>query len=212
MRLPGGRWVEEPRCTVVNGVVDVPCWTGGVVPAHFDYYDSENYTANPTAVSFYWLLTLPIGFLVCGAWYWLRRRSRGIATSVVPFVIIGLLFVVLGVLASPGTEQTLHTGFQLRVVLGVLGSGFSNRGAGPLTVIGLGLLVLSYLERSWKLAVFCVGYVALALLANLYDLGNLTASLGWYAGVHETQLSVALAGLYLLVGGFAFGLFQRRST
>ena len=212
MRLPGGRWVEEPYCTVVNHVVDVPCWTGGVIPAHFNYYDSQNYTADPTAVSVYWLIALPLGFLISGCWYWLRRRRRGISTSALPFVVVGLSFVVLGVLASPGTQQTLHIGLIHSIVLPAVGSGLSNRGAGPLTVIGLGMLVLSYLERSWKLAVFSVGYIGLALVANLYDLGNLTARLGWYVGIHETQLAVALAGLYLLSGGFAFGLLQRRST
>ena len=212
MRLPNGRWVEDPYCTVVNHVVDVPCWTGGAVPAHFSYYNTEDYTADPTAVSIYWLIALPVGFLGSGLWYWLRRRRRGIATSVVPFVLIGLAFVVLGVLASPGTEQTLHIGVTHWIALVAVGSGLSNRGAGPLTVIGLGLLVLGYLERSWKLALFSLGYIGLALVANLYDLGNLTARLGWYVGIHETQLAVALAGIYLLVGGLAFGLLQRRFT
>jgi hypothetical protein len=212
MRLPGGEWVEDPYCTVVKHVVDVPCWSGGVIPAHFNYYNSENYTADPTAVSVYWLIALPLGFLGSGWWYWLRRRRRGIATSVLPFVVVGLSFVVLDVLASPGTQQTLHIGLIHSIVLRAVGSGLSNRGAGPLMIIGLGLLVLSYLERSRRLAVFSVGYIGLALVANLYDLGNLTARLGWYVGIHETQLAVALAGLYLLAGGLAFGLLQRRST
>jgi len=213
--LPDGKRVEAPTCAAVNHVVDLPCAESGarVVPPHFKFYDAETYTAHPTAVSIYWLIGLPIGFLLSGGWYWLRRRRRGIATSAVTFVVLGLIFVLLGVLTSPGMQHTLHVSLARTVLLRGLGEGWSsNRGTGPLTVIGVGLLALSYLERSRTLAVFSIGYLGLAFLANLYDLGNVTARLGWYVGIHETQLAVALAGLYLVVGGAAFGFRQRRSA
>ena len=59
------------------------------------------------------------------------------------------------------------------VTAGVLPGDLLVRGLTPLLTIALSLLVLAWAERSEPLGIFAVFFVALALLANLYDLSNL---------------------------------------
>jgi hypothetical protein len=170
--------------------------------------------AHSEAIALYWLISLPLGYALVGLWYWRRRQSRGVATSVGPFVAFGLALVALAILSSPSMLRILHLPVAAAVVrtLGTFGAHISNRSGGPFLVIGLSLIILSYLERSWVLAVFLVGYLGLAVVPSFYDLGNLTSRLGWNVGTHEAQLAVFLAGLYLHAGGLVVGLTHRSST
>jgi hypothetical protein len=86
------------------------------------------------------------------------------------------------------------------------------RGLDPLLVIGIGVGILAWLERRWALAMFAAMFLALALLANLYDLQDQVYRLGWHLPAGAGYLpNVVLPGLALLVGGVGFWWADRRA-
>lgn len=78
------------------------------------------------------------------------------------------------------------------------------RGLTPLITIAIGLFVLARSERSWPLATFAAAFLALALVASLYDMENVAYRLG--LGSPGFQTNVIVAGVTLLLGGLGFGL------
>jgi len=36
-------------------------------------------TSSPRAITLYWLIALPLAYLCCGLWYWIRGRRQGVA-------------------------------------------------------------------------------------------------------------------------------------
>jgi hypothetical protein len=76
--------------------------------------------------------------------------------------------------------------------------------------IGAGIAVLAIAERSVSLGAFAVSFLALALLANLYDISNV---IGFGSSPQAEELpNVVLPGLVLLLGAIAFGLSDPRTT
>jgi hypothetical protein len=79
-------------------------------------------------------------------------------------------------------------------------------------LIGLGLCFLAWAERSVGLTVIAVVYLAVALLASLYDIENVFYS--WFGvGLLPTASSlpnVLLPALVLLLSGAGAWLVQRR--
>ncbi len=162
-------------------------------------------TASPRAIAIYWLVTLPIAYLLIGWWYVLRARRRGVSTSPAAYVLVGIGLVALLVLTSNEVASVLHLPSWVAVfTIGDL----KIRGLAALLTIGLGLFVLSYVERSRALAVFSAAFFGLALLVNLYDLQNMALRIGYRVG---PELGVFVAGLFVLGGGVGFGLARRRS-
>jgi hypothetical protein len=85
------------------------------------------------------------------------------------------------------------------------------RGLEPLLVIGIGLGVLARLEHNRRLVVFAVAFLALALVANLYDMQNEVYRLGWKLPVGAVSLpNLVVPGLFLLLGGAGFWWTDRR--
>lgn len=78
------------------------------------------------------------------------------------------------------------------------------RGLTPLITLAIGLFVLARCERSWPLATFAVAFLALALLANLYNMENVVYRLG--LGSHGSQVNIIIVGAVLLLAGAGFGL------
>lgn len=82
------------------------------------------------------------------------------------------------------------------------------RGLVALLTIGVGVGVLAVVERSLRLGAFAIAFLALALLANLYDLSNV---IGFGSSPQAEELpNVVLPGLMLLLGAIAFGLSDLR--
>ena len=78
------------------------------------------------------------------------------------------------------------------------------RGLTPMYAIAAGFFVLSYLERSLAMALFSVGYLGLALLANLYDIENRVR-----VSDDSRLVNPLVVAVYLLIGGIAFAVVHR---
>jgi hypothetical protein len=85
------------------------------------------------------------------------------------------------------------------------------RGTFPLVLIGIGLCVLAWAERSIALTVIAAGYLALSLVASLYDIQNVLYRLGWTLSPQAGLLpNVVLPALVLLLSGAGARVVQRR--
>jgi hypothetical protein len=209
-----GHWVVNPQCVPVHGVVYTPCNGVGHVSA-FSLFPGGMSTASPRAVSLYWLIALPLAYLVIAWWYRRRAQRRGVSTSPVAYVVTGLALVALLVATSQGALSWLTPGPHSRLRwlfpgASVLGLGdLGIRGLLPLLTVSIALFVLAYCERSRPLAEFAVSLLALSLLVNLYDLQNVAYRLGIMVG---PEIGVFVVGLYLLGGGLAFAAAHRRAV
>jgi hypothetical protein len=143
---------------------------------------------NPTAVSLFWLVALPLGYGATVVYYWARARRRGAASSVWPYAVAGL--ALLGVLVLGSVLSHLQPG------------DLFSRGLAPLLTVAVGLFVLAWAERSAGLAVFTAAFAGLALLVNLYDIENIFLRLGVGVPVPAINLIVPGSVLLLAAGGF----------
>jgi len=72
--------------------------------------------------------------------------------------------------------------------------------------------VLAWAERSIALSVIAAGYLALSLIASLYDIQNVFYRLGWNLSPAVSSLpNVVLPALVLLLSGAGAWAVQRRS-
>jgi hypothetical protein len=153
--------------------------------------------------AFYWLAAMLAGLAATAVWYRLRGDRVGLRTPSRGFVISGLVLLGLA-LAIP--VLATHTR------LGPLGPGeLLIRGTFPLVLIGVGLCVLAWAERSIALGVIAAGYLALSLVASLYNIENVFYRLGWTLGPAVSRLpNVVLPALVLLLSGAGAWVVQRR--
>jgi hypothetical protein len=158
---------------------------------------------NPTVLG-YWTVALVLAYVAIAAYYVRLSRRRGVGTPVRPYVVAGIALAVLmaavsiwlvfhPLLPAPAdpfaTEQAeVRVGPLVQLVHGL---------ASPLTVIGLALLVLAWVERNWALLGYSVGY--LATVAVLGSRWIDSPSLWWFL----PDLLVPAAVLLLGAGAFA---------
>lgn len=186
-----------------------PNMTSGGYIAHYpNYLPGGYFLANPTAIALYWLIGIPVAYLLMAGFYWLRARRRGIATSSRSFVLVGIGLLALLVLNVP--QETGKISFGIAVWLP---GDLTVRCLLPLIVVALAFFVLARAERSIGLLLFAASFLALVIVANLYDLENLTYRMGWGAGGPE--VNVLVVGGFLTLGGLGFAmwaLLKRRQT
>jgi hypothetical protein len=158
-------------------------------------------------LGYYWLAAMLVGLAATAVWYRLRGDRVGLRTPSRGFVITGLVLVVLALLI-PILAESGGVGPQLFLAPGDL----LVRGTFPLVLIGIGLWVLAWAERSIALTVIAAGYLALALVASLYDIENVFYRLGWNLSPQASRLpNVVLPALVLLLSGAGAWVVQRRS-
>ncbi|HKS52544.1 MAG TPA: hypothetical protein VJS67_11815 [Pseudonocardiaceae bacterium] len=155
-----------------------------------NFFPGGVFTGHPAGVAIFWLVAGPLGYLATGAFYWARARCRGVAISPTAYIVTGLALLALLVVTT-----WVHVFPFGNLVI---------RGLTPLITIAIGLFVLARCERSWPLATFAAAFLALALVANLYDMENVAYRLG--LGSPGFQTNVIVAGVTLLLGGLGFGL------
>jgi len=156
-------------------------------------------------LGYYWLAAMLVGLAATAVWYRLRGDRVGLRTPSRGFVITGLVLLVLALLipvlgAHPGVGP-----------LGVLMPGdLLLRGTFPFVLIGIGLCVLAWAERSVALIVIAAGYLALSLIASLYDIVNVFYRVGWNLSPETSRLpNVVLPALVLLLSGAGAWVVQR---
>jgi hypothetical protein len=168
---------------------------------------------NQNDLAYYWLAALLAGLLLTLLWYrWharkvgLRTPSRGFVVTIVAVTVLAVVLPALTMASTPHWLRFMHR-------LGPLWPGdLLARGTFPLLIIAAGLLVLAWAERSLSLTVIAVVYTGAALLANLYDIGNLTYRVGWTPPSSIYALpNLLLPALVLLAAGAGAFVAQRRA-
>lgn len=147
----------------------------------------------------YWAVAVVIGFAAVVGFYHFRGRMIGVQGPLWPAVVAGLVLL--------GAVMWVDRGSNLAPL------DFWRRGTSALVVIALGFCALSLLERDRPFMVFVVGFLALALLACLYNMINVFYRLGIAApfrGNNSTLPNLIVPAVYLIVGGFAFFLARGR--
>lgn len=159
-------------------------------------------TVYPTLALWYWPVALLLAYIGISWFYVHRARQRGVCSRVRPFVVFGVLAVVL---ATSGEfwsidhpaflAESLHLGpSQTTSVL--------FRVASPAGVIGLALLWLAWIERSWLLLAITTVYLIVVVIPIF--IGSITHPSPWAFLPH-----VLLGGGVLLLGSVALAGAQR---
>ncbi|MFJ9608953.1 hypothetical protein ACIRS1_21705 [Kitasatospora sp. NPDC101176] len=143
----------------------------------------------------YWPVALVLAYTAI-TWFYLRRSARlGVGTRVGPYLALGIGLVVL--IAAYVTWQVLHPGslitFRERSLLSVA----FDTVVSPAGTIGLALLLLARIERSWPLLAVTCGYLGLMIRS-----GDHPALTPWgFPGI-------LFEGGVLLLGGVGLALLQ----
>ena len=158
--------------------------------------------ANGTA--YYWLAAMLLGITATVLWYRWRGNRIGLRTPARGYLITGLTLLALALLIP------VVSGRSVRLPLLWPGD-YVISDLFPLLLIGLGLFVLAWSERSTGLAAIAVGYFAIALVANLYFLSNVLYRLHWTLNPAAADVpNVVLPALALLIAGAGAWVVQRR--
>ena len=155
----------------------------------------------------FWLIAVPVGYVVIAAFYWWRAYRRGVAASWRTYVLVGIILFALTAFFLSEVAPPAHRWF-LAVVHGDL----IVRGLLPLVAMAIGFLVLARVERSLEFGVFAVGFLALAITANLYDMSNMTLRFGLGEGgpfVNNLVVGIVLLLASLYFAGRAHGMALR---
>jgi len=161
------------------------------------FFTGGMFAFSPLKITVFWLVAGPMAYLVTAGFYWLHARRRGVATSSRAYVLTGLgLFALLVATSTP------------LIPIPVPGD-LIVRGLTPLLAVALGLFVLARIERSWALLAFAVPFLALTVVANLYDMENVAYRLGF--GSAGPEVNVIVVGSVLLIAGAVFGLGHART-
>jgi hypothetical protein len=153
---------------------------------------------------YYWLAALLAGLAATALWYRWRGNQVGLRTPARGYLITGLVLLVLA-LVIPVVAQ--HSSARFYLMPGDL----LLRGTFPFVLIGIGLSVLAWAERSIGLTTIAALYLGLSLVASLYNIENLFYRLGWNLSPSTSALpNVVLPALMLLLCGAGAWLVQRR--
>ena len=154
---------------------------------------------------YYWLGAMLLGIAATVLWYRWRGNRVGLRTPARGYLITGLVIVALALLLplAPRYGSGLYV---------IMPGDLLARGTFPFVLIGLGLCFLAWAERSTALTVIAVVYLALALLASLYDIENVFWNwFHWALSPAASALpNVLLPALVLLLSGAGAWVVQRR--
>jgi hypothetical protein len=110
----------------------------------------------------YWPIALVLAYITIAGFYVHQARLRGVGTRIRPYVVVGIVIAVLVTAAtfwllrqppSPAVSPWTQLVLQLR---------------SPAAAIGLGLVVLAWVERNRVLAWFSVGYLVVVLTPTMW--------------------------------------------
>lgn len=161
-------------------------------------YGQGDHNGGLPPAMWYWPVALLLAYAAI-SWFYLRRSARtGLGTRVGPYLALGIALVVLitGYVAwkalDPGLLADLHEPSPFALIL-------DSPVLSPAGTIGLALLLLARIERSWLLLAIACGY-----LGSMLSAGDLPDPSPW-GGFPR----ILLEGGVLLVGGLGLALLQR---
>jgi hypothetical protein len=147
----------------------------------------------------YWPIALVLAYVAIAGFYMYQARQRGIGTPIQPYVVVGILLAVLVTAATlwqlrrpptPGDPASPWT--QLVYLL-----------RSPAAAIGLGLLVLAWVERNRTLAWFSLGYLLVVLTPTAW-LTGINRQLGPWNFLPRLLITAAV----LLLGSVYFATIR----
>ena len=159
----------------------------------------------------YWTFGLALVYLATAFFYIRRSRERGFGSPVRPYVIAGIVVVVLiaptrfwhvGQAAAPGATVDFW-GLHFHATHGV--QSLLTRLTGRAMSVGLPLLVLSWVERNRALLLFALAYLVVELVPIVLPDANAASTDPW-----STASRLVVPAVLLLAGALGFGLAQRR--
>lgn len=157
----------------------------------------------------YWSLGLVLVYAATAAFYIGRARSRGVGSIVRPYVIAGIVIVLLvaptrfwsGGVAGPGASIDFF-GLHFQAATGT--ETVLARLTGRAVSVGVPLLVLSWIERNRALLVFTLAYLVIELVPITIDRGGIGLASPWSA-----LSTLAVPAGFLLLGALGFAMAQR---
>ncbi|MEY9928823.1 uncharacterized membrane protein YidH (DUF202 family) [Catenulispora sp. GP43] len=160
----------------------------------------------------YWTVGLVLVYAATGFFYVLRARRRGVGSVVRPYVVAGLVIVLVvaptrfwtGGVTGPGASVDFF-GLHFQASGGV--DGVLGRLTGRGVSVGVPLLVLSWIERNRALLGFTVVYLAIEVVPITVDGGGLGVTSPWSA-----LPGLAVPTTFLLLGALGFAVAQRPET
>jgi hypothetical protein len=166
-------------------------------------------TLYPSWLFVYWPVALTLAYIAIAGMAIRRSQERGVGTRIKPYVIAGVVLAValtlitLWIAHNPTAHQAFLGGrFVGRTQL----SGYALRLVSPAAAIGLALLVLARIERSWTLLAFAVAY--LVIVVGAVNFGwEIARSSHWVFLPH-----LVILGGMLILGGIYFQVVERRTT
>jgi hypothetical protein len=155
----------------------------------------------------YWVVALAVADCAIAVHYCRVAARRGIIGPVWPFVTSGLLLLVLLVVWTPSIVERIDASLSR---LYTATPQLWGRGLAPLLVVALGIVILACTERSLPLTAIAAGHFVAAVVANLYDLANLSAALGARGfGSYALLPNLLLPSLVLLISGCVAAALRR---
>jgi hypothetical protein len=147
-----------------------------------------------------------VAYVLIGAIFVHRARTRGVGARVRPYVVWGILLVGVASLVAFWAVQHPLWWAQIGAGLSSQAQPWLHRLVGPLGVIGLGLLIRAVVERSRALAAFSVVYLTTVVAS---------APTRFHGGPPSPWAfppGVLVPGLVLLAGSGVFGVLERKGT
>ena len=193
----GFYWQHFPGCPASQRVCAVPIAYVSRISSWSFLGSGLTPLFQPNSAALYWLIAIPLALVLCGVFFWRQQRRGGARVRILPAAITTATLLVIVVLFN-------------NIPSSVSGD-LTVRGLVALLFIGAGIAVLAIVERTVSLGAFAASFLALVLLANLYDISNV---IGFGSSPQAAELpNVVLPGLLLLLGAIAFGLsdLRRRS-
>ncbi|HEX3622983.1 MAG TPA: hypothetical protein VHT97_11770 [Acidimicrobiales bacterium] len=159
----------------------------------------------PTLALWYWPVALVAAY-VATSWFYLHRtRQRGVGTRVQPYVAVGTVVTLLiGAWALWANSHPLFLAGTLRLQPGHAPRDLLYRIASPAAAIGLALLLLTWIERSWPLLGLTVAYLIVAVAT--VGIGSFSHPSPWAFLPH-----VLIDAGVLLIGGLVLLAATRRA-
>jgi hypothetical protein len=159
-----------------------------------------------SAALVYWPIALVLAYVAIAGFYLRRTRARGVGTRVFPYVVVGILLAVVagGALTWFVTHPPVGQYDLVGVHLAPGQAAWLFQLFSPAAAIGLALLVLAGVERSWALLLLALGYVAFAFVPG-YDLGWVITRPSPWASLPR----LVIGGTVLLLAGLLFAARQR---
>jgi hypothetical protein len=160
-------------------------------------------------ISLYWVIAVPLGFLVTTLYYRRRARQTGLDVRIGPAVGLGLVLIVLFVVFTSNFLIAFHIQ-QLSAWFPVFT--IRSRGLGPLLIIGISLGVLAVIDHRRSLAALACVFLAISILANV-NLNGEPPGVSFHLPPSAEGLpNLIVPGLILIGGGIGFWWSDKRTT